>query len=171
MWEIDLNDQIVTFLLGLLMGGIFCLLFDLTRTARLFFKCSTAAVFFLDLFYFILIAFIDFCFLLVRCNGEIRGYVLFSELSGFSAVRFTLSKLLLTMLTLLLGFLSRVKRRVDRILSAIFGRLEAVFNKIGHFFVKITKKLINCLKKGLKKQKTLVYTRRNKRRTVKDGSS
>ncbi len=86
MWEISSNLQIANFLRAVLLGGFFCLLYDLFSAARKAGANSTAAVFLQDIFYFVIIAPITFCFLLATTNGEVRAYIIFGVFLGFTQV-------------------------------------------------------------------------------------
>lgn len=141
MWEISLNHQIVTVLLSVFMGAIFCLLYDNFKAVRLYFHFKTFWVFISDILFFVLLALIEFCFLLSRTAGEIRGFVLATELVGFFLCRYTLSKIYLKVLKLFLGLLNRIMRYVNQ---GVY-RFSDFLWEIG---VKILKKTVFSRKKG-----------------------
>ncbi len=141
MWEISLNEQAVTFLLSLLLGVIFCFMFDLTRGLRIFGINSKIAVFFTDIIYFLLVSFINFCFFLTRESGQVRGYVFIGEIIGFFLFRLTLSKIIMMILTFLHKVYTRVKSRINKIKSKIYL-------KIKEKSLKFRKKVKKPLKKG-----------------------
>ena len=95
MWEINLTDQSTTFLLSMLLGAIFCFIFDITRGIRLFCLNSKLAVFFTDVIYFLVVSFINFCFFLTRESAQVRGYVFIGVIIGFFVFRLTVSKIIM----------------------------------------------------------------------------
>lgn len=144
MWEIDFAKQILTFLMSIILGGIFCLIYDLFHLPVRRVGASAVAVFAVDIFYFIFIAVINFCFLLVRCNGEVRGYVLFGEIMGFYICKKTLSPIFCLMISLIIKPIKLLKNLIVRLLSP-------VFNMFSGFFSKIYEKIGENIKKILKK--------------------
>ncbi len=156
MWEIDLSGQIYTFLLSLLLGVAFCLVYDTVRTIELKFRMSPTAVFFTDVLYFAVIAIFDFCFFLVRTNGEIRGFVLAGQLVGFLACKKTLSRFYSVVLLMMCKSVRWVKKWFCRL---IFHPIYGFFEKIGGFVVNFSKKTSKFFKKRLKNHNGLVYTK------------
>ncbi len=149
MWSISFADQTLTFFLSLLFGAVLCLLYDLFRLFRLSHKPSAPGIFLQDVLYFVLCGFLTYCFFIVRCSGEIRGYVLLGELLGFLACRCTLSAVLLW----LARHIYRILRRIFRVLlrplraAVLFLRKKwtpvyAFLRKIPYFGVKTAKKLL-----------------------------
>ena len=76
MWEISINDQILTLLYSLCLGVILCVYYDIFRAFHKAGFDSPFQVFIGDILYCVTAAFATFLFLLSRTNGEIRGYVL-----------------------------------------------------------------------------------------------
>ena len=141
MWEISLNHQILTVLLSVFMGVIFCLLYDNFKAVRLYFHLKTLGVFITDILFFMILALIEFCFLLSRTAGEIRGFVLAAELVGFFLCRYTLSKIYLKILTFFLGLLKKITHYVNQVAY----RFSDYLWKFGE---KILKKTLFLRKKG-----------------------
>lgn len=175
MWEISLADQTLTFLLSLLGGVVLCLLYDLFRIFRLSRNTSSLGLFFEDIFYCVLCGFLTFCFFIVRCSGEIRGYVLLGELLGFLICRCTLSALLLCAAKYVYRFfkrlfdlLARPLRALARFLRKKMVPLMDILGKLPNFAGKTAKKL-------LKAPRGLVYNHSNKkarkRREVQEAPS
>lgn len=156
MWEIDIAGQVFTFLYSLVGGVAFCLLFDITRILREILMPSNSVIFFMDTAYFVLIAFLEFCFFLATCNGEIRGFVFVGNIIGFVACRFTLSSLFLTAFR----FVYNIADRSLRLLKKIFLMpIYRVFRNLGFNIRKNTEKYSKFIKKRLKKPDRLVYTK------------
>ena len=93
MWEINSSFQAVSFLYSVLFGVLYCLFYDFFRVLRKLNKSTELSVFFEDLFYFVVIAFVTFLLLMSLSNGEIRGYILFGMAVGFVICYFTISQI------------------------------------------------------------------------------
>ena len=130
MWEINLSQQATTFLLSMLLGAIFCFIFDITRGIRLFGLNSKVAVFFTDIIYFLIISFINFCFFLTRESGQVRGYVFIGEIIGFFIFRLTFSKFIMFLLALINRVYKSVKTRIYRVKSKIYLKTKEKTLKI-----------------------------------------
>lgn len=148
MWEIDNYLQLISFLRSLLLGAIFCGLYDIIRASRQIKALPYAIVFWQDFLYFIFISPIIFCFLLATTNGEVRGFIIFGITAGFFITRLLFSKILLKVFTF-----------IFKILVCVYTFLNKYFIKISLFFKKtaeiITTKAKNILKKGKKAEKSL----------------
>ena len=88
-------DQIITFLYAILLGGLLCVEYDWLRGWRRVFRPSAVSLFLQDLIYCASAAVVVFCFFLVRCDGQLRIYVLLAAGAGFGLVRTFLSAILL----------------------------------------------------------------------------
>ena len=130
MWEINLTEQSTTFLLSILLGAIFCFVFDITRGIRLFGLNSKLAVFLTDIFYFLCISFINFCFFLTRESGQVRGYVFIGEIIGFFIFRLTFSKFIMILLALINKVYKAAKTRIYRVKSKILIKTQEKTLKI-----------------------------------------
>ncbi len=148
MWEINLSSQITTFLFSMLLGVIFCVIFDFTRALRIFGLNSKTAVFLTDVIYFLVITFLNFCFLLTRESGQVRGYVFVGELLGFFTFRLIFSKWLI----LLTKLLHRVFLKIDKKVKKIKTISLRFFNKKT---AKIKEKLQKTEKKAKNNKKSL----------------
>ena len=93
------SHQLITFLLSVALGAVFCILYDLFRFFHKKYSPPWIAVFLGDVLYFALTAVVTFCFFIMFSKGMIRVYVYFGELLGFIFCRFSLSKLFWFILT------------------------------------------------------------------------
>ena len=152
MWEISNLNQISSFLRSILLGGIFCSIFDFFRSLRKEFYHSVYAVFIEDLLCFLIWAPITFCFLLATTNGELRFYVFFGIIFGFWVFRVALSPLLLILLTLFLKLIALIYRWICEIRERISTRVLCFLALIWKIFDKNIKKALNISKKLLKKR-------------------
>lgn len=161
MWEIDINDQAITFLLSLCLGCVQCAIYDVLRAIRKIAINSFFAVLLTDVFLWIIYAFITFVFLISRTNGEIRGYVLIGELTGFCVFRVSLSKLLFPALVFVVKFSVKVKRCIHKFFYLVIARIEEFAICIFKSAFKILKSALKTVKKLLKNIIELLYTNKN----------
>lgn len=145
MWEIDIAGQIFAFVYSILGGVVFCLIFDVTRFIRKRFIPSNMAVFIMDVVYFIVLGFAEFCFFLATTNGEIRGFVFIGNIIGFAFCRFLLSDIFLKILEFVYGIFDLVACTFNRF---VFAPITVVFKKNYHSIIKLCKNLYFLLKKA-----------------------
>lgn len=157
MWYINIADQTITFLLSLAMGCVFCLLYDCFRILRIINNYSKTAIFIQDILYWIICAFLCCCFLIIRCSGEIRGYVLVGSLLGWIIFRLTLSVLILALAKHILRFARWVYSKVSKSVKALFKFIRKKYRAISKFLRKMILKMFNNTKKLLKVKKHIVY--------------
>ncbi len=153
MWEISNVAQISAFLYSLCLGAIFCVFYDVFRSLRLAVRFSDTVIFFQDIFYFLIISLVTFIFLLSKTNGEIRGFVIFGILIGFLVCNITISKFLLKFLSKIIKYLVLAFRKLNTVLNNGVCKADV-------FLSKIFKNITNTFKKGLKKVKGLLYTKK-----------
>ena len=131
MWEITVKAQILTFFYAVTLGIILSVLFDFFRTIRISYKHNNIFVFIEDIVFFLISTFLTFMFLMARCNGEFRTYVISAILIGFFIYRITLSKIVLPTSVIITKFFIR-----------LFGKIFLLFRKSISITVKNTKKLL-----------------------------
>ena len=85
MWEIDNLSQLLGFLYSVVLGIIFCLVYDVLRAFRAEIKFGTAAVFAADILYSVFCAVTCFCFMTLRA-----ALFLYDRISLVSGKLFTL---------------------------------------------------------------------------------
>ena len=144
MWEISNLNQIISFLKSILLGGIFCLFFDIFRSLRRVFNFSAIWVLVQDIFVFAVLAPVTFCFLLATTNGEPRLYIFLGMITGFFAVQKALSPLFLNLMTSILKILK---------ISAEF--LSGVLCRFRDIILQFSGRVGNYLRKKAKKPKIL----------------
>lgn len=135
MWEISVAKQCVSFFVSLALGGIFCVFYDFLRASRRVFKFKNIAVFFSDIFFFTVCAFVTFCFLLSFTQGVVRGYFIFGITMGFLIIFFSVSKFVL------------------KLLIAVFNGYKTLKNTLKNFCAEKIRKIKEKIKN--KRQKTL----------------
>jgi spore cortex biosynthesis protein YabQ len=131
MWEITVKSQILTFFYAVTLGIILSVLFDFFRTIRISYKHNNIFVFIEDIIFFLISTFLTFMYLMARCNGEFRTYVISAILIGFFIYRITLSKIVLPTSVIITKFFIR-----------LFGKIFLLFQKSVSLTVKNTKKLL-----------------------------
>ena len=149
MWEINSSDQAFSFLLSAALGAAGCVFYCVFRAVRRERRCGRLRIFFQDLFFWLVAAVVTYCFFLLRCCGEVRGYIYLGELAGFTLCYVLLSK----PLTAFFGFLIRCMLAVWRFLCLLGNKalllLCSCIEKTALFTVKSAEKL-KFRKKGLK---------------------
>ena len=157
MWEINNNNQIITFLLSLCLGAICCAIYDIVRALRKVCLNSLLAITVGDILLWVFYALLTFIFLIARTNGEIRGYVLICELFGFILFRISVSKFLYSFLKFLFEGINAVIQKINKILGAFYIKIEHFTYKAVKFIIKILKRVKKLLKNAIQ----LLYTDKN----------
>lgn len=161
MWEINVTNQIITFVLSLCLGASICMLYDIIRALHKAGLNSFFAVFFTDIIFWIICAFLTFIFLISRTNGEIRGYVLCGELLGFAAVRVTASKIIYWLLSRLFTLVVKLKKYAYNKINTLMTVLWNVLSNNMKLFLHKFKTVLKRVKKLLKNKGELLYTNKN----------
>ena len=142
MWEISLSWQVISFLYALAVGAFLALFYDIFRSIRKGKKCNAVAVFFQDVFFWVVATFITFLLLIARCNGEIRGYVLIGEVIGFLLYHFTLSRFIHPVFVFIVSAVQKFYKLYFNVLSRFS---DFLLKKIRFLFV-FVKKTVKKLK-------------------------
>lgn len=165
MWEINVTDQLKSFVLAILLGFAVCLVYDLIRAFRAVGLNSKTSVFITDVFFSFISAFITFVFLLVFTNGELRAYALAAELFGFILSRFTLSKIAFAFFKVLLGVIVRCFAVSGTLYNRFLNLSNAFFGVLLRKIKKILKIAVKTAKKLLKSVCEMLYTKPNSGQT------
>ncbi len=164
MWEISNSWQVLSFLISLLFGVGFGVYYSLFKAIRRSFYHTAWAVFLEDIIFFFTAAVLTFLLMLVLSCGEIRFFILLGIFLGFCIFYFTLAE----RLSLVFAILIKAVYRVVKAIFAFFGRvlrfIGATATKIGRFCKEKSKKCYKYLKKPLKEQGEIVYTKKNKQK-------
>lgn len=146
MGYIDVSEQALTFFMSFGLGALLCLLYDIVRALHKTAVKGFFEVLISDLIFWFVAAFITFCFLILRCQGTVRGFVLFGQLAGFLTVRFTLSRFLIKFFVFAVS-----------IFSTCFRAISARLYKSAALLEKNIKKFFNMAKKVLQPKAKLLY--------------
>lgn len=152
MWEISNSLQLLSFARTLLLGVIICLIYDILRAYRKVYNFSHTEIFFQDVIFSIVTAFVVFLFLLGVTNGEMRGYVFFGLAIGFVISRLSLSRIWFFVLRLILSMIKSIFSLMSSFIYRTFDKIEAC---VSTFFKKSRK----TIKKLLKTQGEMLYTK------------
>lgn len=143
MWEINSVEQILGFLYSAVLGGIFCLGYDVLRAVRAEALFSSICIFFQDIFFSLAAAVICFLFLLGITGGELRSFVFIGLTVGFITVRLTISKIFFIILKKAIKSLCVLKRLISnfcaRFFSLLFTFSANIKCRISIFFKKNSK--------------------------------
>ena len=148
MQGIDVSAQAVTFLLSLALGAVLCLFYDILRVLHMTSVNGFAEVIVSDLIFWLVAAMATYCFLLIRCLGQIRLYVLFGILVGFLIVHFTVSSIFM-----------KIMRSVFKALYAVIGFIKKILLFVFSPIMRFLKKLSFKVKKFLQDKAGLLYNR------------
>ncbi len=150
MWEINNKLQVLSFIYSIILGFIFCFLYDIFRALRHNKRQKFVIIIIEDIIYFLIISIITFIYLLSVTNGEIRGYILFGITVGFFALYFTFSRYIFKIL-------SKIFYLVSSFLNRMIKRFYLLFEKTDHFLMEFFKNTLKCCKILLKKIRHLLY--------------
>lgn len=160
--RLQVSDQIITFAVFVVLGGVLCLLYDLYRAVALQCRFKGLWVFLSDVFYFVFSAFVIFSVLLVECNGKIRIFALLGCTIGWTVCRFTISKWVrMAFAKAVQGIKFLCKFIKVKIWSPIAFLLKRVLGKVLHL-KEIFTKYLKKSKKHLQKGDEVVYNQKNK---------
>ncbi len=146
MGYIDVSYQAVTFFLSVGLGVLMCVFYDILRALHRASLKGFFEVLVTDILFWSISAFLTYCFLLLRCQGNVRGFVLIGQLIGFLTVRVTVSRWLLKAFAWFFG-----------LFFAVFKVISAKFYQLAEKSEKNIKKSFNKLKKHLKVRAKLLY--------------
>jgi len=136
MGHINVAYQTITFFMSIVFGMAACLVYDVFRIVHKLFCKSWLSIFVLDILYWLIMAFATFSFLLLRCTGEVRAFVLLGILCGFIICRFTLSPIFMI-----------VALKIFKIIGSIIGLFRKPIRFLSFKIIKIFKKVLKMLKK------------------------
>lgn len=138
----EILKDLITLLWSCAVGVGLCIFYEILKSVRLSFKLPTAITITLDILFSIISAVVTFCLALVRCNGYIRGYVIFGEIVGFIALRLLSFGVIHKIFSVIFSIINRIVLRI----STVFHRVsDSLFNKIIKSFVILKKQLRSLL--------------------------
>ena len=140
------SHQLNMFLISILIGIGFSIIYDAFRFLRIFHKNGTILIFIEDIVYFSICSIITFCFFILYSKGVIRAYVYVGEIIGFIICRITVSKVIFIII-------KKIKKVYDKIYYILKVKLLKIKRCSGVYlekvkeFIKNTIKLLKKIKK------------------------
>ncbi len=144
------SNQVATFLWSLLLGVAMCMVYDILRALHKVSVKGFFEVLLSDLLFWCLWALITFSFLVLRCKGEVRGYVLFGQAVGFVAARLTVSRVVFPFFTACLRFFSRIFTAFGKKLHGLLRIVEKNIKKSLKYLKKCLQHILKLLYNQLK---------------------
>lgn len=156
MGYIDISYQTETFIYSLILGLFFCVLYDFIRALHSLVLKLSFEVFIIDILYWIITTITSFFFIVIRCNGQIRLYVIIGLVLGFVTLRVTLSKLLFLLFQKIISFIVWILHLVSLLFDRIFIHINKILRNLMLLFKKLlqpkVKLLYNCIKLKCKRK-------------------
>lgn len=162
--DISLSEHLRGFLLALGTGVLLGALYDVLRLFRIALQPPKEHVFFLDLAYCAVCAFVTFLTALAACKGDLRFYVFAGEGIGWCVYYLTLGMVTARVFRWLFKKLNRfIWSPLKRLLCWFKRKILGVLRRLGS----ILKKIMRKLKKSLKPRNTMVYNHTNVEKSAK----
>ena len=143
--NVESLTQIYTFLLSIALGAAVGVVYDMFRAFRRAIPCRKISVFFQDIVFWLIACFVFFCFLLIRCEGQIRFFALLGMFSGFALWITTVGK--------------RAHKLPARVIYKLYRFAKSTARFIRKTLVKLTSNKSADKIKAKKKEKTASKTK------------
>ncbi len=156
MWEISNSLQLINFGWSVVLGTLFCVIYDILRALRKVKKFSAVSVFFQDILFSLMVAFATFTYLLSVTNGELRGFIFVGIIFGFFLSRVSLSLVFVPFLRWIIGL-------ICGIFAVVSNWIYATFDHLTEIMLKFCQKRAKDLKKLLKNACNLLYTKEDRK--------
>lgn len=129
--EYTFVEQSNAFIMSMLLGIVFWVLYDIIRAFRLVFNIKGVTLFTVDVLYMLLCSLATFLLSLAYLNGSVRFFIILGAFLAFVILHFTVGKIF-------------CKININLVIL-----LKRYYNKIINLFEKIIKKLLKILYKVL----------------------
>ncbi len=160
MSQVNIADQAVSFLLAVALGASAGLLYCFFCALRISGRNKTYQVFVQDVLFWLLLTVATFCFLLLRCRGEVRGFVYAGMLAGFLLFRLSLFSFCKKAMLAVLKFVDFICRPIRGFFARSLALAAMLGVKILEIGKKCCKKFAKKPKKGLKAEQEVLYNNR-----------
>ena len=127
MMSEEIIKDLITLLWSCAVGAGLCVLYEILKSLRISFKLPTVLIIALDILFFGVAAVVTFCLLLVHCRGYVRGFVIFGETVGFTALRILSFGVIHKFFSVIFGIVNRIVSHISTVFHRIFSGL---LNKI-----------------------------------------
>lgn len=121
--NVESLTQIYTFLLSIALGAAVGVVYDMFRAFRRAIPCRKISVFFQDVIFWLIACIVFFCFSLIRCEGQIRFFVLLGMFSGFALWVMTVGKYAHKLPAKAIHKLYRLAKSAARFIGKILNKL------------------------------------------------
>lgn len=150
-------EQTQIFLFSIGFGFLLGILYDVFRTVRIIISESKGFVLFMDLLYFLVCTFLNFCYILTVDYGKIRFYVIFAEILGWLIYYFSFGAVAIRFSRFVSKALKSFARLIFKPISAVFKKIKDIYSKILYFNKKLIRKYAKKTKFNLQKRQGMVY--------------
>lgn len=134
--QVETAGQILTFIYAVMLGMGLCLLYDIFCCIHIVAKPKAIALFIQDVLYFAVAAVLVFCFLLIRCEGVLRLFVLLGVTLGAIIAYCTISKWFLRTIVAIIialgGFFRKLTRPIRRFSNRLKIKKQNICAKAAH---------------------------------------
>ena len=135
--QISSLKDTLSILISIITGIIISVIFDIFKAIRKSFKSGQLIIFIQDIIFFFISTIITFTLLFLRVNGEIRWFILFFVLLGFTVSQKLFSRYIVKALYNIIIF---IKYYVFSPVNAVLNRFYLIFNDcFDKLFLKIKK--------------------------------
>ena len=131
---INSTADLYSIFISILFGIAVSLVYDIFKSFRYVFKSGNISIIIQDIFFSVIAGMLTFLLLFLRAKGEIRWFILFFELLGFSVMRIYISKYLVKVISKMINIVNKY------VFTPIYHFSNFICNKINDFFDKILKK-------------------------------
>lgn len=165
---LSISQQTAFFLLSVVLGAVMGVVYDIFRIFRILFppaaKSKPIAV--QDVLFWLIYGFGIFCYSSAVCGGNLRFFMFFGSLLGFTLYIVTIGNLITGTLRQIAETIRRILRKVYSVIfEPIVKLLKNLCQKVRLFFVRIYRKLKKSkgsVKKPLPNLPRLVYNKNAK---------
>lgn len=154
-----LSAQTSIFLQACILGMALAVCYDAFRIFRLAIKHNVVVVFLEDVAYFVFITLVTFGFFLAYNDGELRMFILFSELMGAVIYFFSLSVIIIGLSKKIIALVKTVLRIVLFPFYWLIKKIYCLFSLIFNKSLKKAKKILKNIEIHLKTTIQLVYNK------------
>lgn len=154
-----LQEETLIFLGACLLGAAIAACYDTLRLIRVMLPHPRFLINLEDFLFFVAAAVVTFAFFLSYSDGGFRIFILAGELLGAVLYFFSISLVLLRLLSPVMRLARRLLRGIFHPFVLLFQRIKGKFTKISKNTVENTKKFARNLQLGLKNRKRVVYNK------------
>lgn len=154
--ELSLTAQTVAFLITVLSGLLYGMIYDILRISRIAVRHTAIAIIVEDILYFTVIAFLTFLLALAQDRGAIRLYHIIGEILGFVIYYLTLGEAVLAVADKIIFAVRFIFAIINRF---IISPILWIVRKIVAFPIALFKRIMIFSKKTLKKLKFVLKKR------------